>query len=137
MPTSPLAVTRLTRMVLFVVSGLTIVFMLYAGQPWKQESSSWPLMFGFAVWALSPYGGLALLSRHASGQRLPSWLVLVASLLSGSWAVVVQYQAFVAKPDPQSGLVYVFLPLYQWLVVGLLFVLSGWWGRSPSAPPIP
>ena len=107
---------RTTRLLLLVGAAATLGFMAYAGQP---GSASWWLFFlPFAAWTLVPYAlAAAETSRHPSGRGSISVLCAAAAILSGS-SIGLLYLAFVAQPDAQSGLVFIFLPVWQSL--GLL-----------------
>ena len=88
--------------------------MLHAGSPGQP---SWWLGFVlFGAWALVPYGVCAAAGRRVSGGREGLVWLGASVLLTGASAAIL-YDAFVARPDAQSGLVFVFLPLWQ--LVGL------------------
>jgi hypothetical protein len=119
-----------SRLVLLLSSLLTLGFLVFAARPWQQAFTEWVLLPGFALWALSPYGGLARLVQRVEGRRYPTRVVLACSVLLGGSAAVPLYLAFVVHPVPQNGLLFVFLPLYQWFAVGVLFLLTWWWRRG-------
>jgi SNF family Na+-dependent transporter len=110
---------RIAQVLLFVGAATTLGFMGYAGEP--TSALWWLLSLPFAAWTLLPYALVASEARrHASNRGSLSLLGLAAALLSGS-SIVLLYLAFVAQPDAQSGLVLVFLPLWQ-LVAMLPFL---------------
>ncbi len=68
-------------------------------------------------WALIPYA-LVVVATHREPSNLGSSSVLgVAAVLLSGASIVLLYLAFIANPDPQSGLVLVFLPLWQSLAL--------------------
>jgi hypothetical protein len=84
---------------------------------------------GFGLWAAAP--NLLLLWYAA---RRVACQVQSAAVLAGSGLVVgfggyVYYNGFVAHPDPQSGLLLVFVPVYQWIAVAITLGLAWWLAR--------
>ena len=102
---------RITFILLLVGAVATLGFMVYAGQPGR--ASWWLFALPFAAWTLVPYALVtAETRRHLSNRGSLSVLCAAAVLLSSA-SIVLLYLAFVAQPDAQSGLVLVFLPLWQ------------------------
>lgn len=106
---------------------VTIGFMLHAGEPAKP--TWWLFLLPFAAWALAPYLLVAVLAfrLHAQGGAA-AVLALAALLLAGSSALLL-WLAFVAEPDPQSGLVFVVLPFWQLAAAVPLGLLARWLAR--------
>ncbi|MBW2416282.1 MAG: hypothetical protein JRG76_17430 [Deltaproteobacteria bacterium] len=100
---------------------ITLGFMVYAGSP--GEPGWW---LGFL-----PFAGVAWsvrIRRDGPGATL----LLVGAVLLTSASTFLLYQAFVAEPDAQSGIVFVFLPVWQILAM-LPFVLGAQSLRSRAA----
>lgn len=93
---------------------MTLGFMLHAGSP--GQPSWWLGFILFGAWALAPYGVCAAAARRASDGREGLVWLAASVLLTGASAALL-YDAFLARPDAQSGLVFLFLPLWQ--LVGL------------------
>ena len=72
---------------------------------------------GLIVWAVSPYGLLALLVT-ATKSRSAKFGALVLSVLASILGLALIIDAMYIHLDAQGGLVYIFAPLWQW--VGLL-----------------
>jgi len=109
-------VKRVSLLVLLVGAVATLGFMVYAGDP---ASGSWWLFFvPFAGWALLPYALVGVATRWQPSSRGSQSVLCVAAVLLTCASVLLLYSAFVAQPDPQSGLILIFLPLWQGL--GLL-----------------
>jgi hypothetical protein len=72
---------------------------------------------GFIAWAVSPYMLLALLVRSAH-TRAARVGVLLVTLLAVIFGVAIFVDAMYLHLDAQSALVFLFVPLWQW--VGLL-----------------
>lgn len=73
-----------------------------------------PTMLVFAAWAASPCLAIALLCRRARASRGAAVALFVAALLLPAFAIPIYVHGFFVKPDPQSGLLFVFVPLLQW-----------------------
>lgn len=93
---------------------ITLGFMLHAGSP--GQPSWWLGFLLIGAWSLAPYGVCAAAGRRVSAGREGLVWLAASALLTGMSAALL-YDAFVARPDAQSGLVFVFLPLWQ--LVGL------------------
>lgn len=86
------------------------------------------------LWDLSPYAGLTGLALWAyRWWRLRSSLVVLAgAMLIGAWGVYAYWWAFGPGIDPQSALMFLFLPLCQWfgcLLAGVPAMSLGVLGR--------
>ncbi len=94
----------------------TWTFMVYAGQP---DDWSWLLFFlPFAAWAAIPFAVIAFASRRARTIPAALRVLFVATLILTFGSMYLLYTAFVTSPDAQSGIVFVFLPIWQ--MVGLM-----------------
>lgn len=71
---------------------------------------------GFLAWGLSPYLYLLFMVRRAATPltaRIALAIAVVASFI-GVWLPV---DAMFVEPDAQSGLVFLFAPLWQWFLL--------------------
>lgn len=100
--------------------GVTLGFMLHAGEP--ERASWWPGMLPFAAWASAPFLATGYAAYRLSS-RYSLCVLLFAGTLLAVTSVVLFYRVFVSQPDAQSGLVFVFLPLWQ--LIGLVPFLLG------------
>ena len=109
-----------------VAGGLfTLALMLYASEPWNADLGRWALVLPFAVLAVSPYLVLARLARGLAGDTAKSRVMLGVALLVTAPAVWIYSQGFLIEPDPQSGLLFVFLPIYQF-IAGAVGGMAAW-----------
>lgn len=101
--------------ILIVLMGVLITwgFMVQAGEP--ENWWWWPLFLPFAAWAAVPYAAAAFASYHFRKVVPALWLLLLAGALLSLSATYLLYEAFVAHPDAQSGIVFIFLPVCQLL----------------------
>jgi hypothetical protein len=90
---------------------LTLGFMVYAGRP---SSVGWFVkIVPFAIWAVVPFAGGALVCRSVRPSPRGLAIVAAAAALLACGTAVLLYHAFVIAPDAQSGLLFLFLPLWQ------------------------
>lgn len=92
----------------------------------------------FALWAVSPYALLwAAAARWTNGTG-PAALVLGASVAIGAFGLWIYYQGFYVAPDPQSGLLFLFIPFWQWIGAGTAVTAAAIWSAAhqrADAPP--
>jgi hypothetical protein len=73
------------------------------------------------VWCLSPYALLALALRRPWKSTEAVLVAFATTIAVSGFALYIYTVAFFVKPDAQSGLVFLFIPLWQWIgaLVGL------------------
>ena len=80
-------------------------------------------LIGITLWALSPFAGLWLMARRRHPPR--GWLAIaiVAGVVvtASVWAYA---EGFFVKPEAQSGLLFLFMPFWQWIAVACAIVLA-------------
>lgn len=79
----------------------------------------------FGLWALSPYLGVVVVVVG-----LVRWLpdaigALIGCVVLIGLAVGIYLYAFLVHPDPQSPLVLIFVPIYQWMGVVVVAAVVG------------
>jgi hypothetical protein len=109
----------------------TAGMMIYAAQPWGdnyayQSVAGYLSLLLFMGWAISPYVALMVTTVWLAGPGAGRWMVLAGALLITVFGTWLTTEAIIIHPDAQGGLVFIFLPLYQWLVVAAI-VVSGLW----------
>jgi hypothetical protein len=97
---------------LFAAGSLvTLGFMVYAGKP---SSLGWFVKIApFAIWAVAPFAGGALVCRWVRSSPRGLAIVAGAAGLLACGTAVLLYHGFVVAPDAQNGLLFLFLPLWQ------------------------
>ena len=107
----------------------TTGFAIYSAQPWGdnyayQNFTGYLGLILFIAWSISPYafmyGAAAWLPEHP---RLMAFRAVVTSVLCIS-AVAIIFDAVFIHIDAQGGLVFLFIPFYQWVILGLLELAS-------------
>ena len=102
---------RSTSLVLLLGFLTTLGFMVYAGEP--SNPWWWLLFVPFAAWAGGPYVAVALVARRPSSSRASRLIALLTAIGLTAFGAYSLFTAFVTHLDAQSGIVFVFLPLYQ------------------------
>jgi hypothetical protein len=91
--------------------------MVAIGRP--GEASWWPGALGFYAWAAGPMVLPWLLAR-----RRPRWFMaaMLGLFLVAGGCGVLAYRAMLLSESSTAALALVFVPLYQWLALGVAFV---------------
>ncbi|AFZ14426.1 hypothetical protein Cri9333_3604 [Crinalium epipsammum PCC 9333] len=82
------------------------------------------LLSGFTIWLLLPYMVFSLMGIFAN-KRTEAIIILITSLVAFGWGTYFYIDAFFINTDPQSGLAFLFVPLYQLVLVILMGIISG------------
>jgi hypothetical protein len=107
---------------LYVGAVVSLVAMIHAGEPHRLHW--WPMFAIASAWVLLPYAIVWQEARRRTGRPGPCVVLLVAAITLTVFSALVLYGAFIAHPDPQSGLVFIFIPLYQLLGLVPFFILA-------------
>jgi len=108
---------------------VTLWAAVYMARPWGdnyayQTPADYASFMGVLGWAASPYLFFLAALRSDKAQKRFAVIRLAAALVvCGAGLLVVLRSAMVA-PDAQGGLMFLFLPLYQWLAIGLAFGIA-------------
>jgi hypothetical protein len=92
-------------------------FMLSNGEPDKLWW--WPLAFGFYAWAAVPFAGVAIVNRYLSKNLLTSLILFATAVTITGGGLYILVEAFITHLDPQSGIIFIFLPFLQCVVVAI------------------
>ena len=110
----------IAQILAILASLVTLGLVAYSAE--DAEAGTLPFLIGVMLWTVLPYAALFMLARRASTNELLAAILVLAVLVvmaSGLWLF---WKAFFAHPDPQSGLLFLFLPLYQLAFVAAVFV---------------
>lgn len=108
----------------------TIVLAIYMAQPWG-DSYTYKSLTGYVAlllilgWACAPYLYLATASGQFKATRATILSRLIAALVASAGGLKLLIDTTFIHLDPQSGLILLFLPIYQWLIIGF-FELIGY-----------
>ncbi|WP_372016584.1 hypothetical protein [Pseudoxanthomonas sp. 10H] len=131
---------RWLRVFLVACAVATVGVALWMARPWagyaSYDATGWQVLGAMLLWAVSPLAGMALAARLLRGSPL-AWRVFAAGAAVIAIVGLVAYvDAAFVHIDAQGGLVFVFMPLWQWLAtigLGLVCGLVRLWKR-PRPP---
>jgi hypothetical protein len=97
-----------TRLIVLSAAMITLTLLIYMAQPWGnnyayQSLSGYAWLLSIAVWATLPY-----------------LMVVIGTLIISLGGVALYLDAAFLHQDPQGGLVFIAVPLYQWIILGFL-----------------
>jgi hypothetical protein len=99
-----------------------LVMSLRAGEP--EKLWWWLGALIFVVWISSPVLGGLWLWRLLSRQGAKVLYLLLLAIIAIAGFALQWHTMFIGPSDAQNALILVFVPLYQWVAVGLSFGLS-------------
>ncbi len=102
----------------------TMILMIYAAHPWGNNYAYGGLsgylgLLGFLCWAASPYILLAWRSKRTIENSKKRILFETISILMCTISLALIIDIIFIHPDPQGGIALLFLPIYQWLIIGV------------------
>jgi hypothetical protein len=80
------------------------------------------LLDGFTLWMILPY--IILLAMVRLSASSASFLIATILSIICTLSLYIYFDALFIHPDPQSGLISIFLPLYQLAAIALGLVIS-------------
>ncbi|MFM7784808.1 MAG: hypothetical protein ACKPE6_09230 [Gammaproteobacteria bacterium] len=89
------------------------------------------LLNGLSAWALAPYAVFLACNSIARTRRRAIATLVVSGLATGS-AAIVYVDGMFLRSSSTSGLVFVFIPLYQLVVAGILLLVLAVTGKTPE-----
>ena len=122
-------ITRVTRIVLISAAAGCLGLLSYAADLSSGQNFLWAV--GFGLWVVSPFVFLLHATRRFEGNRTRDVVLLLVSLATALFAAFVYYDAFFVSMDAQSALVFIFVPLWQWVgAAASVAAMDGWaWWR--------
>ena len=106
---------------LFAGFGIDVYFALTNGEP--NKAWWWLLGLVFFAWDAVPFIGLALINRFLSTGIVTKGILLIAAFVIACGGSFILYNAFVTHLDAQSGIVCLFIPFFQCVVVVIALIL--------------
>jgi hypothetical protein len=108
-------------LLLYLLSGaaaFSLEVIVYAGKGWEQGPSWWFTSFlGIGLWLMAPYAGMSALVvklKHTLRQEI---VLLFGSLGIVAFGITILFDGFFVHRDPRSWILYLLVPLYQWLAM--------------------
>jgi hypothetical protein len=117
--------TILTRFLALSAILVTLLLMTYMARPWGdnyayKSLSGYAWLLGLAVWATLPNLMLLFWARKAPRAKAKEWIFIIGTLVITIGGVACYMDAAFLHPDPQGGLAFIAIPLYQWLTLAFL-----------------
>ena len=111
------------RLIALAAALITLTLMIYMAQPWGdndayQSLSGYVGLLALAGWANLPYLMIFFLAGKSSKVRAIKVADIIGTLIISSGVLLYVDAAFL-HPDPQGALVFITVPLYQWLILAL------------------
>ena len=113
------------RLVALAAALITLGLMIYMAQPWGdnyayQSLSGYAGLLGLAVWVSLPYLMILFLVRKAFASQANKLIVMIGALIISLGGVALYVDAALLHRDPQGALVFIAVPFYQWIIIGIL-----------------
>jgi len=82
----------------------------------------------FGVWVVAPFALAYVRSPLFSENRIASILMLIGVVAATALSLFAYWMTFIDNPTPdaQDGLIFLFVPLYQLIGLGLVIWAAGW-----------
>ena len=102
---------------------LTLIMLLIAAGPFGNHRASGDVLASLLLlpilgaWSVGPYAVANKFAQDAEGGE--AWIYVAVQLLAGPPVLAIYIDAYILTPDadPQSGLAFAILPLYQFVAV--------------------
>lgn len=78
----------------------------------------------FSIWAVGPYVLLFFLNRVRDVTRGQLIVYGLGSLAIATLGLAIYYDGFFVHTDAQNGLLFIFVPIIQWMSSGMIFLLG-------------
>jgi hypothetical protein len=126
-----------TRLIAISAALVTLSLMTYMAQPWGdnypyQSLSGYAWLLGYAVWATLPYLMLLFMAQKAFPSKVIKFINIVGTLVVTFGGVALYLDAAFLHRDPQGGLVFIAVPLYQWIALAFLAGIHVLFRKSQS-----
>ena len=116
---------HIIRQVTLAAALITLTLMIYMAQPWGdnyayQSLSGYAWLLEFAVWVSLPFLMLLFLVRKAFASEANKLIAITGALIIVLGGVALYVDAALLHRDPQGALVFIAVPFYQWIIIGIL-----------------
>jgi len=103
--------------------------MIYAAQPWGDKYAyknfaDYLTLFGYALWAISPYLILVIIFQSFQKNQYSINVAFFGALIIVLTSCGLLIDAFFIHIDAQNALLFLFLPICQWLAFLILALIS-------------
>ena len=77
----------------------------------------------FAAWVAAPYVVLLHATTRSAADALHGWVLLLATIALAAFGLAIYYDAMFVHLDPQSGIVFLVVPVWQMIAAGAVVVV--------------
>lgn len=113
---------------LYLLSGATIFSLeviVYVAQGWKHGWLWWVGNFaGTGCWLIAPYAGMGLLLTRRKFTLRQEIIHLFGAFGIVSFGILMFLDGFFLHADPRNWILYVLVPVYQWLAIAGAWAIS-------------
>jgi CDP-diglyceride synthetase len=107
-----------TRLINYAACLLTAIMLVYSADGLNKELSWWFGASLFAFWGFTPYVALGVLANRSKKDIKKSVIILIGMVVTAATAAYIYYDGFFRMSDTTwSGLLFVVVPMYQWVEV--------------------
>jgi hypothetical protein len=126
-----------TRLIAPSAALVTLTLMISMARPWGdnsayQTASGYAWLLGLAVWATLPYLMLLFMARKRFCSKINEIVNICGILVVALGGVALYLDAAFFHQDPQGGLVFMAVPLYQWLTLAFFAGIQVLFRKSQS-----
>jgi hypothetical protein len=127
-----------TRLAALAAALVTLVLLIFMAQPWGdnyayQSLSGYVWLLGFGGWAILPYLMLLFLAREAYQSQRHLLLVMIGAVIISLGGAALYIDSAFIHQDPQGALVFIAVPICQWIILGLLTGIHFFLSKNPSS----
>jgi len=106
-------------------------------RPWSdnsayQSASDYAWLLGLVVWATLPYLMLLFMARKSYRSKPNEFISIVVTVVVACGGIALYLDAAFLHRDPQGGLVFMAVPLYQWLTLAFFAGIQVLFRKSQS-----
>jgi hypothetical protein len=128
------AVKMVRGTALYLLSGATVFsleMIVFVAKGWKQGFPWWLKYFvGVGGWLIIPYAAMCLLvtrRKYTIRQEIVHLFGCIGIVVFG---ITMTLDGFLIHPDPRNWVLYVLIPIYQWVAIAGCIALSYAVGKS-------
>lgn len=107
---------------LYLLSGgaaFGLEVLIYVDKGWQQGINWWLLKLPLTgIWLIAPYAALSAIILKRSNSLRQKVVLLFGSLGLTVFGITILFEGFFVHRDPRSWILYVMVPIYQWVAAG-------------------
>jgi hypothetical protein len=113
---------------------LSVGVSIFTAQPWGdnyayQDASGYLMLLAGELWICAPFAGLYFLNRVFRHSLAHKKLLLISCVLGSVLVSALYVDAIVFSSSSTSALIFLVMPIYQWIFLIVVLVISLVMGR--------